>query len=136
MRYFHRPDCGIFCIMFVDIIYKSTMVLFSLLCVSYYHINMDPLNVEFINDTNRIVTYFRYTVNIAMVGYQNFSYLNYQKIQLKRYICCCFYWSTMILLYSTCCIFDCHGTFFSHKYQICPFVVFYVTMFSQKHSNE
>ena len=43
-----RPGSSVLCILIVDIILKSALILFSLLRVSNYHYNKGPLKVQFI----------------------------------------------------------------------------------------
>ena len=45
---FPIPECGAFCISIIDLISKSALVFFSLLCASNYHYNKGSIKVEFI----------------------------------------------------------------------------------------
>ena len=53
------PEHGIFCILIVDPIFRSSLVLFSMLRVIYYHFNKGPLKVDFLSENyaRQIVMY-------------------------------------------------------------------------------
>ena len=73
-----RPERGVLCISIVDIISKSALVLFSLLCASNYHYNKGPVIVDNITNPHnkwRILLYYLSTVNIAAVSDQYWFYL-------------------------------------------------------------
>ena len=78
------------------------------------------------------VTHFRYTVIIATVSYQYFSYLYYRDIHLHRYILCYFLltyddYVILIMFY--------FKPWFSYKCQIWSFVVFLRTTFCSRQSD-
>ena len=79
------------------------------------------------------VKYFHYTVIIAMVSYQYFSYLYYYDMHQCRYICCYF-----TLTYDDSVIYIMfhlklsQSLCFSHKYRICSFVLFSKTIILQQ----
>ena len=70
-----RHERGIFFILIIDIILRSTFIVFSLLCATI------------ITKTRGLfVTYFRSTLIIAMLSIQYWFYLYYCEIHLCRYI--------------------------------------------------
>ena len=72
-----EPERGIFCILIVDIIFRSTLVVFSLLRASNYQEKM-----------GLFVTYCHYTVITTRLNYKYCSYLSYCDIHQCRYIFC------------------------------------------------
>ena len=72
------PKRGVFCISIVDIILRSSLVVFILLDKSNYHHNKGPFWYV-------LPLYSHYCYSELSINY----YSGYRKIYLCRYICCC-----------------------------------------------
>ena len=84
-------ECGIFCILIVDLIFKSALVLFNLYLQASITSKNCPIIVEFIkqkNNTQRIIAYCLSTIKIARVSDQYDFYFHFCNMEQKRYIIC------------------------------------------------
>ena len=110
------PERGVLCISIVDIISRSTLVVFSLLRAINYHYNKGPLKVEFFKYKmiyRRLLRiyvlllqpiFLHWVINIVLI------------FIIARYTCrgtfsAIVHWPTTIILFLLCFILNCHGTF-------------------------
>ena len=80
MRDFPGPECGVLCILIVDIMSKSALALFNLLCERNYHCNKGPVIVD---NITIFILYDLYTVNTARVSDKD-CFFNIYVIFLKN----------------------------------------------------
>ena len=109
-----RPEYAVFYILIIDIILRSALVLFSLLCEINDHYNKGNIKVEFFKcktiysillciSVQRSI-FLRWFINIVII------YI------IARYTCgskfaAIVYWPTKILLFLSCFVLNYHGTF-------------------------
>ena len=126
------PERGVFCISIVDLISKTALVLFSLLCAINYHYKKGSLKVEFIK-CKKIHSRLLFIVVLQSKLCQWVIKIVLFLISLYRprkdTLYAISHWSTMIHLLWICFILYCHVTFFSHKYRIYDLLVFSVIIF-------
>ena len=75
MRDFPGPERGILCILIIDIISKSALVLFSLLRASNYYYNKGALKVEFIKYK---------IIHSGLLPIENYSYFYSRDIEQQK----------------------------------------------------
>ena len=129
------PERGVFCMFIVDLISRSTLVVFSLLCARIYHYNKGPVIVDKLTITTIHAGLFcmifqhsislRWEINIVFISIYNFFLMD------KMYHCLLN--SNDILIFVIFQI-EISSINFSCKFRICAFFVFNATIFwgSQK----
>ena len=133
-----RPERGVFYIFIVYIISKSALILSSILRASNHHYNKGPLKVKFIRckiKHSRILLLavlqsilLRWVIIIVLI------YIISRYTWRGKYAAVV-NWPTMILLFLSCFILNCHRTFFPHRYQIYYFWVYSTTNFCSSQRN-
>ena len=113
VRNFPGPECGVFCILIIDIVLGSVLVVFSVLRARNYHYNKGPPKVEFF----KCKTNHNILVHIAVLQ----SILIWQVINIvliyiiARYTCGGTFsananWPTKIILFLLCFVLNYPGT--------------------------
>ena len=119
MRDSPRPERGVFCILIIDIILISALILCTLLCTGNYHYNKGPicyvltLYSHYCYGALSILFVFILSQDTPTQVHLLLRYIDIQQL--------CYYIYNVFLNY--------HVVLFSHKCWICSFVVFLNTMF-------
>ena len=112
MSNFPGPECGVFCISIIDTIFRSALVLLSLLRASKYHYYNGPLKVEFFKckTIHSILFCISVLQSISLRWFVNIVPIYI----ISRYTCrgrftAISHWPTIIILFLSYFILHCHG---------------------------
>ena len=127
------PECGVFFISIVDLISKSALVLFSILCAINYHYNNVPLKVEFfkckmIHNRLLLIAVLQKILLQWVINNVNISIIS--RYTWRILFCCYFpltYEDSLVLL---CFILNYHVTFFSTNIKSVLLCIFRQTFFA------
>ena len=126
------PERVVFCISIVDLISKSAVVLFTLLCARKNHFEKAPYYslLYYVQDyTHSIIGYCNSIAKIVRLSDLYWFYFHFREMEQKRVKCVLLSIGLRWKSFFLCFILKFHISFFSHKSRISDFLGFSVTSF-------